>query len=106
MKFKIEYGLGGGFNDVRTEIMNFKSEKEAVDAAYQMAIEVYQEYEGLHGLRTIEDIMDEEGVDEEEAEEIYREERENWLDYGAEPVAESKLKKTAKEIKDKKVDKN
>ena len=99
MKYKVEYGLGGGFNDVRDEIKDFKGRKEAEDYSYQSAIEVYQEYEGIHGIRTVEDIMDEDDVDEGEAEDIYREERESWLEYGATPVAEDKLKKIAKNIK-------
>ncbi len=99
MKFKITYGLGGGFNDIRDEVIEAPNIDKANVVAYDMAVEVFQEYEGLHGLRTIQDIMDEEDVDEDEAEEIYREEMESWLDYGAEPVIEDKLKKVAKEIK-------
>ena len=102
MKFKIEYGIGGGFNDIRKETKDFESQKAADDYAYDMAIEVFQEYEGIGGLRTIEAIMDEDGVDEDEAENTYREERESWLEYGATPIKE-KIEKTvdklSKEIK-------
>lgn len=87
MKFKIFAGLGGGFGGASYEgTFDYSNEQEAYDDAYSRAIECYGSYEGMHGLRSIEDIMDEDGVDEEEAEEIYSEERESWLDYWVEQV--------------------
>jgi hypothetical protein len=38
----------------------------------------------MYGIRDINDIIDEDGVDEEEAEMIFNDERESWLDYSAE----------------------
>jgi hypothetical protein len=83
-RWKIYAGLGGGFggaNYIKT-ITGTKQEAEA--EAYQEAINSYESYEGSGGLRTISDIMEEDGVDEEEAEEIYNDERESWLDYWVE----------------------
>jgi len=89
-KYKVFSGLGGGFGGARDneEIYEFDNENEAIDYAYELAKEEYESYAGLHGLRDIKDIMDEDGVDEEEAEEIFCEERENWLDYYVEEVKE------------------
>lgn len=84
-RWKIYAGLGGGFSSVRY-IRTFQGTKDdAEKEAYQSAIEEYESYEGLHGLRTVDDIMDEDGVDREEAEETYNEERESWLDYYVKP---------------------
>lgn len=38
------------------------------------------------GFRSIDDIMNDDSVDEERAEEIWREERENWLEYSADEI--------------------
>ena len=38
----------------------------------------------MHGLRTADEIMEEDEVDNEEAEMIYNEERDSWLEYSAE----------------------
>lgn len=89
-KFKIYAGLGGGFggaNYITTN--NFDCLEDAEEYAYAEASQTYDNYEGLHGLRTIEDIMEEDGIsDVEEAEEAYFEERENWLEYWVEEVDE------------------
>ncbi|NPV12912.1 MAG: hypothetical protein HPY57_14165 [Ignavibacteria bacterium] len=39
----------------------------------------------MHGLRTIDEIMEEDNLDYEDAEIIYNDERESWLDYWVEP---------------------
>jgi len=74
---------GCGFGEV-TEVIDAKSHEEAERTAYLKSVEDYESYEGLHGIRTREEIMEEEGVDEEEADGIYTDERENSLDYSAE----------------------
>lgn len=82
MKFKIYAGLAGGFGGAEylyTE--DFESEEKASEYAWEMAIESYESYEGLHGLRTTEEIKVDEEVEFEEALEMYEEERESWLDY-------------------------
>jgi hypothetical protein len=82
MKYKIFAGLGGGFGGANyVETVNCNDEEEATSIAYEHACEEYDGYSGLHGLRDIDQIMEEEQVNEEEAEEIYREDRESWLDY-------------------------
>lgn len=83
-RFWIRYGLGGGFGGVGNwEEINVSSLEEAENEAYWAACEEYEAYGGMHGLLTIEDIMEEEELSEEEAEEQYREYRESWLDYEA-----------------------
>ena len=61
------------------------SRENAEKIAWEAAKEDYESYEGLHGLRSLQDVMDEDGVDEEEADQIYREEMESWLEYHVEP---------------------
>jgi len=85
-KWFISYGLGGGFGGANNfEIIDAKDEDEANTYAWEKACEDYESYVGLHGLRTIDEIMEEDNVDEEIAEEIYNQERESWLAYSAEP---------------------
>lgn len=85
-KYLIKYGLGGGFGGaINDEIEEFSTQEEAENYAWQKACEYYEQYEGLHGLRTTDEIMEEDEVDEEEAQRIYEEERESWLDYESEP---------------------
>jgi hypothetical protein len=92
MKFKILYGLGGGFGgtdeDEPQEIVEFSSQKRADSYAWEKACEEYEMYDGLHGLRNVDMIMEEDEVDEDGAYEIYCEERESWLEYQAIPVKE------------------
>ena len=87
MSFEIRYGLGGGFGGAGdwcpTQAETLES---ANDEAYELAKEEYDGYAGSHGLRTVAQIMKEEGLDEEEAEEEYNEERDGWLDYKAREV--------------------
>jgi hypothetical protein len=85
-KFIIFYGLAGGFGGADSyEVVYAKDKNEASEMAYQAACETYESYEGYHGLRTVDDIMQEEGIEDEDydqADEIYAQERESWLDYG------------------------
>lgn len=88
-KFRIRGALGGGFGGCKNqewEVIEAENEEAACDQAYQLAVDEYERYEGLHGLQTIDDIMEEYVCDEQEAEEIYIEERESWLDYEVEEV--------------------
>ena len=85
-KWFISYGLGGGFGGANNfEVIDAHDEDEANRYAWEKACEDYESYVGLHGLRTEDEIMEEDNVDQETAEEIYNEERESWLDYSAEP---------------------
>jgi len=90
-KWLISYGLGGGFGGANNfEIIDASSEDEANSYAWEMACQDYESYVGLHGLRTQDEIMEEDDVDQETAEEIYNEERESWLDYSVEPYDSEK----------------
>lgn len=80
--FIIGVGLCGGFGGIHTyEVIEADSLEEAEKLAYEASCENYEQYEGLYGLRTVNDIIEEDKVNEEEAEEIYIEERESWLNY-------------------------
>ncbi len=90
-KWAIFAGLGGGFGGANFTGEVFTGTKEQAESrAYGAAQEEYDSYEGLHGLRDTQMIMDEDGVDEEEAEQIRNEEMESWLDYWVEPYDPSK----------------
>ena len=84
MKYEIRYGLAGGFGGVGDwEDAYAKTLEQAETEAYERACEIYESYEGMYGLRTVEDIMTEDGCIEDEAVMTYNEERESWLDYEA-----------------------
>lgn len=86
-KYKINYGLGGAFG-VNEEIMDFPDEAIAHKEAYELAIQEYHSYEGLHGIRDLEDIIEQEECSQEEAYEIYEDEVENMIEYWVELVEE------------------
>lgn len=80
--FIIGYGLGGGFGGIQNyEVVEAKDLNEASTLSYEKACEEFEQYAGSYGLRTVEEIMEEEGYEEEEAEQEFNEERESWLDY-------------------------
>lgn len=82
--YNIYAGLGGGFGGASyIGTMQDTSEDEAYKYAFEEACNIYDSYAGYNGIRSIEDIMNEEEVDENEAEEIYIDERESWIDYYA-----------------------
>ena len=90
-KYNIYAGLSGGFGGasfITTE--ESKDENEAWKYAYECAVEEYESRVGYHGLRTVEDIIEEDEVDESEAIEIYQEEMESWIDYYAILTSEDK----------------
>jgi hypothetical protein len=90
-RWAIFAGLGGGFGGANFTGEIFTGTREQAESrAYGAAQEEYEQYEGNHGLRSSSDIMDEDGVDEEEAEQIRNEEMESWLDYWVEPYDPSK----------------
>lgn len=90
-KFQIRYALAGGFGGVENadwETIEAEDLEKATDEAYQGACGVYDSYDGLHGLRSISQIMEEDDCDETEAEQVWEDERESWLDYEARPYVE------------------
>ena len=92
MKFAIKAALGGGFGGIEmadAEIQEFPSYQKAVDYAYEKACEEYDQYDGLHGLRSVEQIMEEDDIEDyDEAYQQWEEERESWLDYEAIEIKE------------------
>lgn len=81
MKYVINYGCGCGDNEM---IVEAKSEQDALNYAYQLAIDEYDSYAGLHGIPDVEDVCEDWGIEDsgsDEAWEKYCEEREGWLDY-------------------------
>jgi hypothetical protein len=80
-KWALFAGLSGGFGGANFKEFFEGSRSDAERSAYQLAVEEYESYADSHGLRTTSDIMEEDGVEEDEAEEIYNEEMEGWLDY-------------------------
>lgn len=57
------------------------TEEQAAKLAWEYACEDFESYAGLHGTRDITDIMIEENLEWDEAEDIFNDERESWLDY-------------------------
>ena len=98
--FRIEYGCGCGDN---TDYMIFNSQEEADNYAYQAAIDDYESYEGLHGIRSMSEIAEEDfevsldDLDYNTAlyidiETAYCEERESQISYSAEEISEEEYK--------------
>lgn len=92
--YKIGYGCGCGDNE---DYITAKDQKEADAAAWQCAIEEYEMFEGLHGIRGMHDIaLDDYDIELDEADEAtydnieqdYLDEREGQLDYWAEEITE------------------
>lgn len=89
-QFKVYAGLGGGFGGAQyIETVEVATVEEAGRIAYEYAVEEYESFEGLHGLTSYSDIidnpadygLDEDCEDEELLWEAYEEERSTWLDY-------------------------
>ena len=98
--FRITYGCGCGENE---EYMEFNSQQEADEAAYQLAIDDYESFEGLHGIRSMREIAEEDfevELDELDfdtamyidIETTYLDERESQISYGAEEISREEYK--------------
>lgn len=81
--------VGGGTECVGP--YEYKNERDAVDEAYNMAVEDYESFAGYHGIVDIGEIMEcpedfglDSDADEEACWEAYYEEREGWLNYWVE----------------------
>ena len=94
--YKIGYGCGCGDNE---DYIIAKDQKEADEIAYEQAIEEYERFEGLYGIRGMAEIAEEDfelELDQLEyntgdyidIETTYIEEREGCLDYWAEEITE------------------
>lgn len=97
MKYDIFAGMGGGFGGaIYQGTEDFATEEQANKAAYEIACETFESYAGLRGVmgweecmaEAEEDILEEDYENPEEygaalegyADEIYNEERENWIE--------------------------
>lgn len=88
-QYKIFAGLGGGFGGAQEcDILEFASIEAAEEYAYEVACETYDMYAGMHGLRSVDDIMENDDCGAAWALESYREEREGLLVYYVEEVVE------------------
>lgn len=103
--YKITYGCGCGDNE---EYMEFNSQQEADEAAYQLAIDDYESFEGLHGIRSMRKIAEEDfEVDLDELafdtamyidiETTYLDERESQISYGAEEISKEEWEECVNE---------
>lgn len=96
--FRINYSCGCGENE---EFLRFETLEAAENYAYEMAVENYHSYEGLHGVCDINQIA-EEDFDVEDLDEVYDNDRslfndieiayyeeiENTISYYAEELTE------------------
>ena len=96
--FRINFGCGCGDNE---DILTFETTEAAENYAYEMAVEDYHSFEGLHGIRDINQIAEEdfgvEDIDEvydndrslyNDIEIAYSEEIESNISYSAEELTE------------------
>lgn len=92
--FIIGYGLAGGFGGVRDFVVEqAKNEDDAYDIAFEYACEHYENYLGMYGLRDLGQIMEEDEIeDEDDAVEIFEQEREDWLAYIVYPYSKEQEK--------------
>ena len=95
--YNLYTGLGGGFGGSSYNTTeDYDTYDQAVEAAYDLAFEEYQSYEGLHGIRSENEIkeeyMEENGIFDESdlgqedwdfIADAYREEVEGWICYHA-----------------------
>lgn len=100
-RYNIYAGLGGSFGGAQYQYTtDCENDDAASELAYQAAIEEYEQYEGLHGIKSWsdcqEDIAEEDDIPVEEVsndyvDEVYSEERDTWLDFYAVPTDEDTL---------------
>lgn len=90
--FKIYAGLGGGFGGSDyCGTYEFDNEDQALDAAREEAIEIYESYEGNYGLLNWDEcketcIESGWGDNDDIVDEYYQEEIESWIVYEVEPT--------------------
>ncbi len=80
------YKISGGVwnSEEFEEVTAAKDYDTAIHEAYLMALESYDSYAGLHGIMSEQDYIDEgEAENYDEAWELYREDRENTVEYEA-----------------------
>ena len=99
-KFKLYAGLNGSLGGaVLQGVYECRDEQEAEQAAYQLAVEEYESYGGMHGLLDYEGCYEDlkesgmfDTIDENEIDDMvtahYLYYMESWLDYYVEEVTE------------------
>lgn len=89
--------MGGGFNERYHKVIQTESLQAAGNISYDMACEIYDDYAGMHGILSFDEIAEENNLDpiddSDVINEIYCEEREGWVNYWAEPYT-NKLAKS------------
>lgn len=102
MKVRVFAGLGGGFGGANDHgVYDVRDHDEALELAYELAVEEYQSYEGEHGILSWgdcrEDLIDSNpdlDIDDEDVDAYYNECIEGWIDYYIEDVDENDLTDT------------
>ena|ERR1035437_9945458 len=80
--WRIYAGLGGGFGGAKYVETKFTTEKHALVDAEVEAYDIYNSYEGMHGLFSLEDELEENpDLDEEELAMMEQEDRDAWIEY-------------------------
>lgn len=90
--YNLYAGLSGGFGGANYDhTEEFETHAEAENAAYELAREEYESYEGSNGLRSFGDVIEDNGFSEDEMTsedrdncwQEYIDEVESWLSYYA-----------------------
>lgn len=89
MLYDIYAGMSGGFGGASFQITEeYRTIEDAFHSAYEIAVEIYQSYEGTNGIlcwdeckETLEEEWGE--VTDEDVDDYYREEVEGWIEYYA-----------------------
>lgn len=99
IKYELFYCMTGGFGSHYNSAGTFEymgkteeeCEKEALEEAYNLAVENYQGYEGCNGLRSETQVEQEDFIEEgiteytrDDVQERYTEEIEGWIGYKVE----------------------
>jgi hypothetical protein len=79
-QFIIRYGVGGGYNDIQTEVLESDNLREAERYAYEGACEMFESY-GVFN-----DSYPDYDYSSEDYEAEYNEELERWIEYSARPI--------------------
>ena len=91
--FDLYAGMAGGFGGASyCGTYEYDTIDEAVNDAYQMAIDEYQSYEGSYGVLSWEDCREdliesfpEDDITDDDVDQHYREAQEGWIEWWAEP---------------------
>lgn len=96
MKYNIYAGLKGAFGPpTYCGTLDFSDEVDAENFAYKLALDDYQHYEGNCGIKSWNQIAEEEGLDplsdQEQIDILYENELEEWLNYYVIPTDEDNI---------------